>query len=268
MYLNDFVNLYKNKKNIGQATRNIYPGECVSLFNRYAWEVLGVGVKDSVGDIAFGGGRTTFPGAKHFWLNFEKSDLPKWFDKVLYKKGMKIQVGDVFVENGNYGHIGMALGGYDNSGFDVIDQNGQTSKTVKVYKRTYKSYLFGFLRPKAEYLKKLYADLPEPIDKNVDVNQISCDGSKINCRVSGGLKADIIGYMTKGFYNVIRTAEADGYKWYEVESNKWCAQVSGVVYYPKENELEELKKENEMLKSIIDAATISSNKTSSVLESK
>ncbi len=272
MYLNDFLKTYNGKKNVGQATRNIYQGECVSLFSRYAYEVLNVGVLDSVGDVCFGGGKTSFPGAKHFWLNFEKSDLPKWFDKVPYSKGMKVQAGDVFVEDGNYGHIGMALGGYDGSGYDVIDQNGKVSRGVAVYKRAYKSNLFGFLRPKPEYSKKLFANLPQPVDRNEAVNQIE-NTTNLNVRNKpNGDRVNPSGqYLDAGYYNVIQIFLGDDYTWYEIEKDRWVAGVKGVIYLPSskidyKKMYEELKIENEKLLKVIEDAKTSSLATTKILD--
>lgn len=36
-----------------------------------------------------------------------------------------------------------------------------------------------------------------------------------------------------GYYNVSNQKEADGYTWYEIDKNRWCANID-VTYLPKE----------------------------------
>lgn len=72
-------------------------------------------------------------------------------------------------------------------------------------------------------------------------------------------KNEILKKAEKGFYNVISQVKRDGYLWYEVEKDKFIAQVDGrVKFIPKTEDSElaklrienkELKKENQDLKS-------------------
>lgn len=61
---------------------------------------------------------------------------------------------------------------------------------------------------------------------------------------------NILKKAEKGFFNVLSTIERNGYLWYEVEDNKYIAQVDGrVKFIPRieDNELERLKQENKEL---------------------
>ena len=60
---------------------------------------------------------------------------------------------------------------------------------------------------------------------------------------------DIVGVAQEGFHNVLSVMKADGNLWYEVQKNRYIAQVDGrVVFIPAEGDIEALRKENEELK--------------------
>ena len=61
---------------------------------------------------------------------------------------------------------------------------------------------------------------------------------------------EVLKRAESGFYNVLGWKDANGYRWYEVEKNKFIAGYEGrVIYIPSENNvISELKRENEELK--------------------
>lgn len=67
---------------------------------------------------------------------------------------------------------------------------------------------------------------PDPAKDQINI-------SVINLRARGGygLSADILGLCNDGFYDVLETAEADGYTWYRTPEF-WCAGVTGVAFFP------------------------------------
>lgn len=66
---------------------------------------------------------------------------------------------------------------------------------------------------------------------------------------------NILRKAEKGYYNVLRTKEANGYLWYEVEKGKYIAQVDGrVAYHPASDEvtIEDLMRKIEELEAKLD----------------
>ena len=75
-----------------------------------------------------------------------------------------------------------------------------------------------------------------PLQKNNNKSQIYVFGKNLNCREAPSLKGNILGYIDLGYYNIISTKNNDGYTWYEIEKNRWVANVtdSVSVYLKKE----------------------------------
>ena len=86
--------------------------------------------------------------------------------------------------------------------------------------------------------------LPAGEDKNR--NQIHVLTNEQNVRDE---ELNIIGVAMEGYYNVLSSMKANNHIWYEVQKNKYIAGVSGrVIYIPADDEIENLKRENEELK--------------------
>lgn len=93
------------------------------------------------------------------------------------------------------------------------------------------------------------------VKRNTNKDQIEVLTFEQNVRDNDN---NILKKAEKGYYNVLSTKENNGYLWYEVEPNKFIAQVDDrVVFLPCEDDeslIEEnkrLKKENEDLKSLL-----------------
>lgn len=102
MDIQKFISTYNGKRNIPK-TNGEFAGQCVSLINRYCWEVLAVPAG------AWGHAKD--------WATNQIQD--RYFDKV----GGEPQLGDIIVwganYGGGYGHIAISLGNGR-----VFDQNG------------------------------------------------------------------------------------------------------------------------------------------------
>lgn len=90
------------------------------------------------------------------------------------------------------------------------------------------------------------------VKRNINKDQIEVLTFEQNVRDNDN---NILKKAEKGYYDVLSTIEKNGYLWYEVEDNKYIAQVDGrVVFLPREDseslieENKRLKKENEDLK--------------------
>lgn len=108
-------------------------------------------------------------------------------------------------------------------------------------------YLFEDQKTNSKTSSKVIRVVGSSVKKSKDtsVNQIEVIGESLRCRKSYGLDADVLGYIDYGIYNVLETKEKDNYKWYKIGNNMWVAQTEEVKYYEKEQNKEEIKKEEE-----------------------
>lgn len=78
---------------------------------------------------------------------------------------------------------------------------------------------------KKEYGIKTYDPITEvgdPVPRNVFVDQMEVQATTLRARKEPNLKADVLGYVKPGIYNIYGVTEADGYKWYQPQ-DFWCA---------------------------------------------
>lgn len=75
-----------------------------------------------------------------------------------------------------------------------------------------------------------------PVERNANVDQIQTTDEDLRIRTEPSLNAEIVGHVQVGYYNVLQTREADGFTWYEIGNNRWCADVS-VIYLPKQDDI-------------------------------
>ena len=131
--------------------------------------------------------------------------------------------GDIVVYDGTYGHVQFMetdtmYSEYANGNPDSF-RNGKLSD--------YNGKILGYLHYPYESLK--------PVERNTNINQIETLNESLRIRTKPSLKGDIVGYVQKGYYNVLDIKEADGYKWYKLDSNRWCANID-VKYLPKDDD--------------------------------
>jgi len=131
------------------------------------------------------------------------------------------KAGDIAVFDGEYGHIqymetDTMYSEYRNGDPNSF-RNGKFEKT---------SNLLGFLHYPYEAVA--------PVERNQAVNQIQTTDTDLRIRTKPSLKGDVVGYVQLGYYNVLQTKEADGYLWYCISKDRWCADVS-VKYLPSDD---------------------------------
>lgn len=128
--------------------------------------------------------------------------------------------GDVAVFDGQYGHVQFFETETMVSEYSNGDPN---SFRVKKFER--KSNLLGFLH---------YPYQPVlPVERNTNVNQIQTTDEQLRIRVAPSLESEIVGHVQLGYYNVLSQTEADGYTWYEIAKDRWCADIT-TNYLPSE----------------------------------
>lgn len=131
--------------------------------------------------------------------------------------------GDIPVYDGQYGHVQFmetdAMYAEYKSGREDSFANGKFER---------KSNLLGFLHfPYKEI---------SPVERNENVNQIKTTDESLRIRKEPSLNGEIVGHVQLGYYNVLQTREADGYTWYELGINRWCASTT-TIYLPKQKDI-------------------------------
>lgn len=85
------------------------------------------------------------------------------------------------------------------------------------------------------YLHCPYAPC-DPVPRNDTVDQIQTTDDNLRIRTKPSLDGEIVGYVGLGYYNVMDTKSADGYTWYKIGKDRWCANVS-TIFLPAEDDI-------------------------------
>ena len=132
------------------------------------------------------------------------------------------KAGDIAVFDGEYGHVQFMETDTMYSEYSNGDPNSfRNGKFEK------KPNLLGFLHYP-------YSSV-ETVDRNPNVNQIQTTDDTLRIRTEPSLSGEIVGHVQIGFYNVLSQKENDGYIWYEIAKDRWCANVT-VTYLPSDED--------------------------------
>lgn len=74
-----------------------------------------------------------------------------------------------------------------------------------------------------------------PVERNPEVDQIQTTDESLRIRTKPSLEGEIVGHVQLGYYNVLQSKENDGYKWYEIARDRWCANIT-TEFLPKDND--------------------------------
>ncbi len=121
--------------------------------------------------------------------------------------------GDVAVFDGEYGHVQFL----ETDTMFAEYSNGDPN-SFRVGKFTKNDNLLGFLHYPYERV--------ETVDRDVNVNQIETTDELLRIRKAPSLEAEIVGHVQIGYYNVLNQKDADGYTWYEISKDRWCANIT------------------------------------------
>lgn len=121
--------------------------------------------------------------------------------------------GDIAVFDGQYGHVqfmetDVMFSEYSNGDPNSF-RNGKFEK---------KSNLLGFLHYPLN-------EIP-PVERNDKVNQIQTTDPSLRIRTKPSLSGEIVGHVQVGYYNVYNKEENDGYTWYQIAPDRWCADIT------------------------------------------
>lgn len=77
----------------------------------------------------------------------------------------------------------------------------------------------------------------EPVARDPYRDQIEITIDNLRCRKTPGLSGEILGLLSRGYYNYYGKYDADGYTWYKIGEDRYCAGVSVVELPAKTPEL-------------------------------
>lgn len=148
---------------------------------------------------------------------------------VRVKVGQKVKKGDIVAQMGNSGwsngqHLHFELRNTYNS------KQGSIDPIYYLYVEDKSIYV----NPASlEYNQIKYRDTSpvQPVEKDSAIDQIEVALSFLNCRDIPSTKGNRLGFLSEGYYNVKEMTESEGYTWYRIGIDRWCAGVDRVTFY-------------------------------------
>ena len=152
----------------------------------------------------------------------------------------------VVYNNGEWGHVQFMETDTMYSQYSSGDPNSFRNGKLSDY--GLKKSLIGYLH----YPNKIV----EPVARNTSVNQIQTTDISLRIRNKPSLNGEIVGYVQLGYYNVLDQKENDGYTWYKLDKDSWCANVS-TIYLPSDETdiIKELEKYFDSMKEQVNTLT-------------
>lgn len=143
--------------------------------------------------------------------------------------GQKVYKGDTL---GRMGNSGYSMGQHLH--FELRKGANVKSNSINPIDYLYVEDKNIYVNPDSKWYDKIRyrsSSPVTPVERNPLVAQIEVALDILNCRDGASLGANKLGFVQRGYYNVLSTKEADSFVWYEIEKGKWCAQVDGVTYF-------------------------------------
>lgn len=147
--------------------------------------------------------------------------------------------GDIVVFDGTYGHVAYIESISDGKALlsEYRSGNINSFQTIEwTIGTNYTGALLGYL----------HYDNLKPVARNTSINQVEVKDDLLRIRNKPSLSGYILGHCEVGFYNVLSLTENDNYTWYEVDTNKYIANVE-TKYYPTKKENDILTELNEFV---------------------
>jgi len=185
----------------------------------------------------------SYPNAKEWLENYRNP----W---VVKDKDYTPVAGDIAVFDGEYGHVQFMETDVMYSEYSNGDPNSfRNGKFEK------KDNLLGFLHYPCEVVPT--------VERNTSVNQIETTDTTLRIREKPSLEGEIIGHVQLGYYNVLDTKENDGYTWYKLANDRWCADIT-TTYLPAEDDI--IERLEEYLNNIKSQVTYLKNENTDLKE--
>lgn len=147
----------------------------------------------------------------------------------------------ITVKNGESVKKGQVVGFMGNSGysngqhlhFELRRDANQKANSIDPINYLFVEDRSIYVNPSSKEFDRIkYRDLSPvtPVDRNTAVDQIEVGLAFLNCRSKPSLKSDRLGFLAEGYYNVYDIEENEGYTWYRIGIDRWCAQVDKVTF--------------------------------------
>ena len=148
---------------------------------------------------------------------------------VRVKVGQKVKKGDILAQMGNSGWSnGQHLH------FEGRKGANQKANSIDMINYLYVEDRSIYVNPNSkEYDLIRYRETSPvtPVDRNVAVDQIQVSLAFLNCRDIPSTRGNRLGFLSEGYYNVYEITESEGYTWYRIGIDRWCAGVDKVTFY-------------------------------------
>lgn len=144
----------------------------------------------------------------------------------------------------------------------VLDPYPLLYKSKKV---TYNTLATGAsaLMTTLKYIEDVTVDIASPVARDERKDQLKESSSNLRVRTSPSLSGSVLGYLTPNvYYDWFETKNIDGYDWYKIATDQWCAKTDTMTIYLAKTEvdilnekIDSLTKEIDGLNSEIDSLT-------------
>lgn len=152
---------------------------------------------------------------------------------------------------GNHFHISVAKGKFVPTGWKKNNLGAWciTGKPIKPEEAFFIDREFTTIKKTAglKFKDIPKIEVPKPVEKNSKVTQVEVIVDKLRARTTPKIASDnIIGFVEKGYYNILAIDTDAKYDWYEVEKDKWIADDGTFLKVHKKEEppIEEPKTED------------------------
>lgn len=140
--------------------------------------------------------------------------------------------GDIAVFDGNYGHVAFIEKNNEDGTCLTSDYNRVAPETFAC-----DNWKIGTTMTSTGNLKG-YLHWPSdekvvnPVKRDPSKNQIKTTDTSLRIRTAPNLNGSIVGHIKflqgedHGYQNVLSTSDADGYTWYKIDKDRYCANIT------------------------------------------
>lgn len=207
------------------------------LYNHQPIVAIEDGVVVSCGD----GYGNTYPNQRIYgnYVNIRHSD--EWFSMYGHLlKGLTVKMGDRVRKGQVIGYMGNS--GYSNGQhlhFELRQGANRKEKTIDPLDILFIEDPTIYVNPTSKELNRIryrQTTVGTPVGRIPALEQVEVIATTLNARIEPALDAERLGYVTPGCYNIIGKENEDGFEWYRLEPDLWCATKEGdwTVHYDPE----------------------------------